>query len=225
MKQFLFPGDVICESAGYIKGYGTNIHNQNIVSTIFGKESRINKLITVNPYFYFRYTPEVGDVVVGRVTRIFNKKWKIFSNSKFETTLSLSAVNLEGFTQRRKLESDEIDMINIFGINDLVVCEVQKVGKTGAAALHTRNEKYGKLRNGRLLMLTLFLLSPLKCRFLTRDNINVIVGSNGFVWVSSQFMNENTLKNIAILCERLKVLNDSQLLINVEKELIEAPFV
>lgn len=224
MKEVLFPGDIISVSDGFIKGYGTNIYENNILSSVYGTENHINKLVTVDSCFSFKYTPEVGDVVIGRVTQIVNKKWKIFTNSKYETTLSLSAVNLQALVQRRKLESDEIDMVKFFDLNDLIVCEVQKVSKSGNAALHTRNEKYRKLKNGLLLKIILFLLLPLKNRFWNKDGIEVIIGCNGFIWISSEFEDEAILKKITHIYKRFKALNDNYALIDAEKELAEINF-
>lgn len=42
-------------------------------SSIVGRVERINKLITVKP-LKSRYMPQVGDVVIGRVQSISNKK-------------------------------------------------------------------------------------------------------------------------------------------------------
>ena len=48
--------------------------------------------------------------------------------------------------QRRKLESDELQMRNFFEEGDLLVAEVQAFFADGAMSLHTRSLKYGKVR-------------------------------------------------------------------------------
>jgi exosome complex component RRP4 len=74
----------------------------------------------------------------------------------------LSSVNLPGgvqvggFTekkihswilnQRRKLESDELQMRGFFEEGDLLVAEVQAFFSDGAMSLHTRSLRYGKVR-------------------------------------------------------------------------------
>lgn len=184
MVDVLLPGDKVCEAEGYIKGHGTETDGNSITSTYLGRVNRINKLVTVVPVHSFRYTPEVGDVVVGRVVQICNKRWRLETNSKSDTTLSLSAINLPGVAQRRKSEDDEINMHKFFGIGDLVVCEVQKVNKNGSAALHTRNDRYGRLSNGILVAVPHALLCPLKSRFLSRRSVEIVAGCNGFVWIS-----------------------------------------
>ena len=217
MAEILFPGEDVCDAEGFIRGHGTSLNNNKVTSTYFGRMKQINKLMTVAPIFSFRYTPEIGDVVIGRVTQIFNKKWKIETNSKSDTTLSLSAINLPGVMQRRKSEDDEMNMRSFFDINDLIVCEVQKVSKSGAAALHTRNDKYRKLEDGVLVVVSSSLLVPLKSRFLFKEGIEVIVGANGFIWISSsQYSTESFLK-IGMIFKALKELGDKNSLIDVDK--------
>ena len=48
--------------------------------------------------------------------------------------------------QRRKLESDELQMRTFFEEGDLLVAEVQAFFADGAMSLHTRSLKYGKVR-------------------------------------------------------------------------------
>ena len=50
--------------------------------------------------------------------------------------------------QRRKLESDELQMRNFFEEGDLLVAEVQAFFADGAMSLHTRSLKYGKVHCG-----------------------------------------------------------------------------
>ena len=46
--------------------------------------------------------------------------------------------------QRRKLESDELQMRTFFEEGDLLVAEVQAFFSDGAMSLHTRSLRYGK---------------------------------------------------------------------------------
>ena len=49
-----------------------------------------NKLIMVNP-LKSKYTPQVGDIVVGRVMEISYRRWKIDINASATAYLSLNA--------------------------------------------------------------------------------------------------------------------------------------
>lgn len=197
MKRIWLPGEDICYAEGLIKGHGTNSNDNKIVSSYFGDVKQVSKLITVEPFFPQKYIPETGDVVIGRVIQIHNKKWILETNARNETSLSLSSINLPGVMQRRKSEDDEINMHTFFNLNDLVVCEVQKVSKSGSAALHTRNDKYGKLTNGILIIVPHILLKNIRSRFIIKDELEVIVGFNGYIWIRVKIENEDTFRKAA----------------------------
>lgn len=44
----------------------------------------------------FRYNGEIGDVVVGRIVEVGQKRWKVETNSRLDSVLQLSSVNLPG---------------------------------------------------------------------------------------------------------------------------------
>ena len=50
-------------------------------------------------YFTLRYQPEVGDVVVGRITGIIGAKWKVDINAKTASNLPLVSINLPSGVQ------------------------------------------------------------------------------------------------------------------------------
>ena len=43
-----------------------------------------------------RYVGEVGDVVIGRVLEVGQRRWKVDTNTKLDSVLMLSSVNLPG---------------------------------------------------------------------------------------------------------------------------------
>ncbi|CAD25853.1 similarity to HYPOTHETICAL PROTEIN YAZE_SCHPO [Encephalitozoon cuniculi GB-M1] len=223
MKTLLLPGEDVLESEGYIRGHGTQLRGSCIASTYFGRPRITNKLVTVDPMFPLKYSPEVGDVVVGRVIGIHNKKWKMELNSKADVYLGLSAINLPGTVQRRKQESDEISMRDFFEIDDLVVSEVQKVGRNGVAALHTRSDKYGKLGPGLLVFVPHFLLEPLKTRFLSNGSVEVIVGCNGYIWVGRGCKDSSTFTEITSVVSGIKAMVSQNKRVNVERLLKKTP--
>lgn len=56
---------------------------------------KVNKLICVRP-LKSRYVGEIGDVVVGRILEVQQKRWKVETNSRLDSILMLSSVNLPG---------------------------------------------------------------------------------------------------------------------------------
>ncbi|MCJ1422127.1 hypothetical protein MMC29_000006 [Sticta canariensis] len=67
-----------------------------------------------------RYVAEVGDVVVGRVTEIAAKRWKVDLNARRDAALMLSAVNLPGGIQRRRTAEDELNMRAVYEEGDMI---------------------------------------------------------------------------------------------------------
>lgn len=66
-----------------------------IKASVAGVMQKVNKLICVKP-LKSRYVGEIGDVVVGRILEVQQRRWKVETNSKLDSFLQLSSVNLPG---------------------------------------------------------------------------------------------------------------------------------
>lgn len=84
-----------------------------------GKIEQVNKLISVKPV-KGRYQGEVGDVVVGRIDEVQQKRWKVDTGSRLLSVLQLNSVNLPGGELRRKGIEDELAMREYLKEGDLV---------------------------------------------------------------------------------------------------------
>lgn len=146
-----------------------------------------------------RYTPEVGDLVVGRIVEVQPRRWRVDVGGTQLAGLPLSAINLPGGVQRRRTETDELAIRSFFAEGDLLVAEVQQVYPDGGAVLHTRSLKYGKLRNGVFLAVSGTGggggVVRSRRQVWTMDvggghegggglKMDVVLGVNGYVWVS-----------------------------------------
>jgi len=179
-----YPGETITSAHDSMRGHGTYVDKEQVIASVAGSVERVNKLVTVRAV-RTRYNPEVGDLVVGRITEVQPRRWKVDANARQEAILMLSSVNLPGGVQRRKLESDELQMRTFFEEGDLLVAEVQAFFSDGAMSLHTRSLKYGKLRNGQLVVVPSALIRRLKSHFITLPcGVDLILGLNGYIWVN-----------------------------------------
>lgn len=189
-KPVVCIGDVIESESqeGYLRGHGTQVVNGQILATVCGVVERVNKLVYVRP-LKSRYSAETGDVVVGRVSEILGKKWKVDLNSRQEAGLLLSAVNLPGGVQRRRTAEDELNMRTVFKEGDLISAEVQAINQDGNIALHTRSFKYGKLVGGQLISVAPNLVKRQKQHFhhLEAFGVDLVLGINGLLWVAPHF--------------------------------------
>ncbi|CAN6660779.1 exosome complex component Rrp4p [Trichomonascus vanleenenianus] len=178
------PGEIVTDDTIWMRGHGTYSVNEKTYSSVAGTITRVNKLLSVRP-LRGKYVPVVGDHVVGRITEVGNKRWKVDIGASQDAVLLLGSVNLPGGVLRRKSESDELQMRQFLKEGDLLNAEVQGLFSDGGASLHTRSLRYGKLRNGYLVLVP----SSLVIRFRTHQyrlpgNVDMILGINGYIWLS-----------------------------------------
>lgn len=186
MTKKFFPGEKVVENHERKYNYGVGISNINqcLCSTVFGIPQKLNTIIISRPLFYFKYTPNVGDIIIGRIIEIFNKKWKVDCNSYYESTLSLGAIFLPGDIQRRKSKDDETSMRCLYQLNDLVICEVQKITKNNMVTLNPYMDKYSSLEEGILFKVPIMLMKKNKSVIELAECV-AIIGSNGYVWIKT----------------------------------------
>lgn len=77
------------------RGHGTFTEDDSLKSSVAGVMQKVNKLICIRP-LKSRYVGEIGDVVVGRVLEVQQRRWKVETNSRLDSVLQLSSVNLPG---------------------------------------------------------------------------------------------------------------------------------
>ncbi|XP_036357081.1 exosome complex component RRP4 isoform X2 [Octopus sinensis] len=143
VENLVTPGDVITSDTCFMRGHGTYTADDRLHASVAGVVERVNKLICVRP-LKTRYNGEVGDVVVGRIIEVGQRRWKVDTHSKLDSVLMLSSVNLPGGELRRRSEEDEKMMRHYLKENDLISAEVHSVFSDGSLSLHTRSLKYGK---------------------------------------------------------------------------------
>ncbi|KAI0164300.1 hypothetical protein GGR52DRAFT_582093 [Hypoxylon sp. FL1284] len=203
------PGEVITEDPQWMRGHGTYTTTAPpaILSSVAGTLAKTNKLLSVRP-LRARYTPEIGDLVVGRVVEVQARRWRVDVGASLLAQLPLSAVNLPGGIQRRRTETDELQIRTFFSEGDLVVAEVQQLYGDGGAVLHTRSLRFGKLRNGLFAAVAgtgggggvvrakrqTFVLDVGRAVAGSgggtggaaddADKVDVVLGVNGYIWIS-----------------------------------------
>ncbi|AOA63563.1 Exosome non-catalytic core component [Komagataella phaffii CBS 7435] len=183
-QSIVTPGELITEDPIWMRGHGTYYLNEKTYSSVAGTISKVNKLLSVVP-LRGRYQPETGDHVVGRITEVGPKRWKVDIGARQDAALMLGSVNLPGGVLRRKSESDELQMRNFLKEGDLLNAEVQSIFQDGSASLHTRSLKYGKLRNGYFVKVPSSLIIRQKNHLHELPgSITIIIGVNGYIWIS-----------------------------------------
>ncbi|KAI8387482.1 exosome component 2-like protein [Blakeslea trispora] len=186
------PGETVTTDQQFMRGHGTYTEGEGImISSVAGAVERVNKLLSVRP-LKTRYTPEIGDIVVGRITEVAMKRWKVDANARQDANLLLSSVSLPGGVQRRKNETDELQMRAFFSEGDMLVAEVQAFYADGTMGLHTRGFKFCKLRNGSFVCVPPVLVQRCKSQFHSLPcGVDLVLGLNGYIWVHKKFQGLN----------------------------------
>ena len=193
MPTFVTPGHLIGTEEGFMRGHGTTLQNGKLYATVAGTVEKINKLICVQP-LKSRYLGEIGQVIIGRIVEVGQKRWKVDIGGRQDANLLLSSINLPGGIQRRKQAEDELAMRKFFGEGEIVCAEVQMIHQDGSISLHTRNYKYGKLCTGTLVSVSPALIRRSRTYFHQiasstaanaeeESGIELIIGVNGAVWI------------------------------------------
>ncbi|KAK6455004.1 uncharacterized protein RJT20DRAFT_129673 [Scheffersomyces xylosifermentans] len=197
-SSIVTPGELVTDDPIWMKGHGTYFLEDKTFSSVAGNISRVNRLLSVIP-LKGRYQPETGDHIVGRITEVANKRWKVDIGTKQDAVLMLGSVNLPGGVLRRKSESDELQMRNFLKEGDLLNAEVQTIFNNGIASLHTRSLKYGKLRNGIFLKVPSSLVIKSKNHsYDLPGNVSVVLGVNGYIWLYKTVAKSNSAANTSI---------------------------
>lgn len=68
---------------------------ESLRASVGGVLEKVNKLVSIRA-LKTRYQGEIGDVIVGRITEVQQSRWKVDTNSKLDSVLLLSSVNLPG---------------------------------------------------------------------------------------------------------------------------------
>ncbi|PAV73231.1 hypothetical protein WR25_14320 [Diploscapter pachys] len=189
--KIVVPGNVVIENTEFMRGHGTYIHAGKLCASLTGTVQQVNRLVSVKPV-KSRYGGEVGDVVIGRVTDVQQKRWKLDVNGRLDANLPLSSVNLPGGELRKKSLEDELMMREYLREGDLLSAEIHEIRNDGTVNLHTRSLKYGKLAQGILVVVPPHTVKRRKMHFHSLPcGCAVIIGCNGYVWVTDMLKNDN----------------------------------
>ncbi|MES1913147.1 MAG: hypothetical protein MHM6MM_005365 [Cercozoa sp. M6MM] len=210
--EYVYPGQVISvsadgDTANILRGHGTRLHNNKLLSTLSGFVHRVDKWVAVRP-MRGRYAARRSDIVVGRVVDVADGRWYIDIGGRMRASLQLAAIQLPGGVQRRRTHEDALHMRKFFTEGDVVVAEVQMVYGDGSVALQARSEKFGRAGQGELIEVPQTLVKTAKHHFLelrypgmqdveiplqrelattlheSQTGVTVILGSNGRIFIT-----------------------------------------
>ncbi|GKT35123.1 Exosome complex RNA-binding protein 1/RRP40/RRP4 like protein [Aduncisulcus paluster] len=184
---FVAPGELTSgEKEGYMRAKGVREEDGALIATKAGIKVRLDRLLTIQNYFE-RYTPDTGDVVVGRVVSIDKSSWSVDIHASRLGQMNPSSIRLKDDVIRRRSMSDEINMRKLMKEGDIIAAEVQQVKTGGSIRLHCRSPHDRVLKHG-IFVISPSCLVPRRSRhrfMIPSISVFVILGVNGGIWVGS----------------------------------------
>ena len=191
-KEIVLPGSLLTDN-NYKLGRGTYKENGKIYSSITGSVYFESEQIKVIP-LKDTYSPNYGDLVIGRVTGSSYSSWSIDINSTYH-----------GFLPTTELyDKNEPNINNIINIKDMLLLRVANVDEINRVKLTLRSRGLGKFNQGTIIKVkqpTIHFLSE-ENAFLTTmiqeyTYTDVIIGKNGLIWING--LKENIERIIEII--------------------------
>lgn len=191
-KEIVLPGSLLTDN-NYKLGRGTYKENGKIYSSITGLVYFESEQIKVIP-LKDTYSPNYGDLVIGRVTGSSYSSWSIDINSTYH-----------GFLPTTELyDKNEPNINNIINIKDILLLRVANVDEINRVKLTLRSRGLGKFNQGTIIKVkqpTIHFLSE-ENAFLTTmiqeyTYTDVIIGKNGLIWING--LKENIERIIEII--------------------------
>ena len=191
-KEIVLPGSLLTDN-NYKLGRGTYKENGKIYSSITGLVYFESEQIKVIP-LKDTYSPNYGDLVIGRVTGSSYSSWSIDINSTYH-----------GFLPTTELyDKNEPNINNIINIKDMLLLRVANVDEINRVKLTLRSRGLGKFNQGTIIKVkqpTIHFLSE-ENAFLTTmiqeyTYTDVIIGKNGLIWING--LKENIERIIQII--------------------------
>ena len=203
--HLVIPGQVIavsCDEDSFLRGHGPYVETLEdgkiqLRASITGVVQRTNKLISVESVALNTYTPQVGDLVVGRLTSIGNARWNVDLGTGVSAHLPLTGVHLPGSVQRMRTAADALEMRSYLREGDLVSAEVHKVLHNNSIMLHTRSVRYGKLENGCVIQVPAKLVARRKAHNVSILQFQLLLGVNGMFWIQRQITSGTEQQELA----------------------------
>ncbi|OHT06853.1 exonuclease [Tritrichomonas foetus] len=188
MDEIVLPGEVISETTeNLMPGLGVTVRDGKIIATVRGTINRVSQYISVTPKTSI-YSPNTGDIVVGRISQVLKQRWKIQVGCSVLADLRLSSIYLPDDQFRRRTTTDERNMRQYFDVGDLLCAEVQQVTTDGVIFLHTRQQHPRKLDNGIVVEVPARLIKRVQMHMADLEieefTFKTIIGLNGSIWIS-----------------------------------------
>ncbi|HIP75542.1 MAG TPA: RNA-binding protein [Thermococcus paralvinellae] len=195
-KELVVPGTLLAQGP-FKNGRGTFKEGNRIYSTVVGLVDMKNDFIRVIP-LEGPYIPEVGDNIIGKIVDVKFSSWTVDIGAPYQATLRIQDAVEE------KIDLLKTDLRKIFDIGDIIYAKVKAFNEVNQIDLTTKGMPFngGPLRGGQIVKITPSKVPRLIGKGGSMINLikkmtqtRIIVGQNGWVWVSGR---KEELERVAI---------------------------
>ncbi len=195
-RELVVPGTLLAQGP-FKNGRGTFREGNRIYSTVVGLVEVRGDLIRVIP-LEGPYMPEVGDNVLGKIVDVRFSNWAVDIGAPYEASLRVQDATEE------RIDLMKTDLRKIFDIGDIIYAKIKGYNEINQIDLTTKGMPFkgGPLRGGQLVTITPSKVPRLIGKggsminlIKKLTNTRIIVGQNGWVWVSGR---NDELEKLAI---------------------------
>jgi len=195
-RELVVPGTLLAQGS-FKAGRGTFREGNRIYSTVIGLVEIRGDIIRVIP-LEGPYIPEVGDNVLGKIVDVKFSTWTVDIGAPYQATLRVQDALEE------RIDLMKTDLRKIYDIGDIIYAKVKAFNEINQIDLMTKGMPFkgGPLRGGQLVTITPSKVPRLIGKGGSMINMikkltetRIIVGQNGWVWVSGK---SDELEKLAI---------------------------
>ncbi len=184
-KDVVIPGQTLATGMDYLPANGTLREEEKIISSQVGLVNLNGRLIKVIP-LTGPYIPKKDDVVIGKVVDITLNGWRLDIGCAYHANISLRD-GVEEFVERGS------DLSQYYNYGDYVMAKITNISSSKLIDLTIKGHGLRKLTEGQVMKITPSkvprvigkqgsMISLIK----EKTNTKILVGQNGWVWISGQ---------------------------------------
>ncbi len=180
MRKVVLPGDLLSTNPK-AAGYGTYVENGKVYSKILGLLDQTETHVRVIP-LKGRYTPSIGDVVVGIVREVAANGWLVDIHSPYQAFLPVTE-NPEMKPNKKPNE--------VLDIGDAIIAKVLNIDPKMKVTLTMKDRMCRAIRFGRIVAINPARVPRVigkkgsMIKLLKGElDVQIVVGQNGLIWIN-----------------------------------------
>lgn len=186
-RELVVPGTLLAQGP-FKNGRGTFREGNRIYSTVIGLVEVRGDLIRVIP-LESPYIPEVGDNVLGKIVDVRFSNWTVDIGAPYQASLRVQDAVDE------RIDLLKTDLRKIYDMGDIIYAKIKAYNEVNQIDLTTKGMPFkgGPLRGGQLVMITPSKVPRVIGKGGSMINMikkltgtRIVVGQNGWVWVSGR---------------------------------------